>query len=95
MKNKEPEKINVENNTLGIDFSKSKKIKSYFDRSKFLWSEETTPGPVVGEVATLYTTSKRAKDLIKLEEQKILIDIEKKTKIKLNSLDVQIEKNQQ
>ena len=34
-------------------------------------------------------------DLIKLEEQKILIDIEKKIKIKLNSLDVQIENNQQ
>ena len=95
MKNKEPEKINVEKNTLGIDFSKSKKIKSYFDKNKFLWSEETTPGPVVGEVATLYTTSKRAMDSIKLEEQKILIDIEKKTKIKLNLLDVQIENNQQ
>ena len=95
MKNKEPEKINVENNALGIDFSKSKKIKSYFDKNKFLWSKETTPGPVVGSVATLYTTSKRAMDSIKLEEQKILIDIEKKTKIKLNSLDVQIENNQQ
>ncbi len=95
MKNKEPEKINVENNALGIDFSKSKKIKSYFDKNKFLWSKETTPGPVVGAVATLYTTSKRAMDSIKLEEQKILIDIEKKTKIKLNSLDVQIENNQQ
>ena len=95
MKNKEPEKINVEKNTLGIDFSKSKKIKSYFDKNKFLWSEETTSGPVVGEVVTLYTTSKRAMDLIKLEEQRILVDIEKKTKIKLNSLDVQIENNQQ
>ena len=95
MKNKDPEKINVENNTFGIDFSKSKKIKSYFDKNKFLWSKETTTGPVVGSVATLYTTSKRAMDSIKLEEQKILIDIEKKTKIKLNSLDVQIENNQQ
>jgi len=95
VKNKEPEKINVENNSLGIDFSKSKKIKSYFDKNKFLWSKETTPGPVVGPVATLYTTSKRAMDSIKLEEQKILIDIEKKTKIKLSSLDVQIENNQQ
>ena len=95
MKNKEPEKINVEKNTLGIDFSKSKKIKSYFDKNKFLWSKETTPGPVVGSVVTIYTTSKRAMDSIKLEEQKILIDIEKKTKIKLNSLDVQIENNQQ
>ena len=95
MKNKEPEKINVENNSLGIDFSKSKKIKNYFDKNKFLWSKETTPGPVVGGTATLYTASKRAMDSIMLEEQKILIDIEKKTKIKLNSLDVQIENNQQ
>ena len=95
MKNKDPEKINVENNTFGIDFSKSKKIKSYFDKNKFLWSKETTPGPVVGSVVTIYTTSKRAMDSIKLEEQKILIDIEKKTKIKLNSLDVQIENSQQ
>ena len=95
MKNKHPEKINVENNPFGIDFSKSKKIKGYFDKNKFLWSKETTPGPVVGSVVTLYTTSKRAMDLIKLEEQKILIDIEKKTKIRLNSLDVQIENNQQ
>ena len=95
MKNKEPEKINIENNPFGINFSKSKKIKSYFDKNKFLWSKETTPGPVVGSVATLYTTSKRAMDSIKLEEQKILIDIEKKTKIKLNTLDVQIQNIQQ
>ncbi len=95
MKNKEPEKINVENNSLGIDFSKSKKIKNYFDKNKFLWSKETTPGPVVGGTATLYTASKRAMDSIMLEEQKILIDIEKKTKIKLISLNVEIQKNQQ
>ena len=88
MKNKQPEKINIENNSFGINFSKSKKIKSYFDKNKFLWSKETTPGPVVGSAVTLYTTSKRAMDLIKLEEQRILVDIEKKTKIKLNSLDV-------
>ena len=95
MKNKEPEKINIENNALGIDFSKSKTIKNYFDKNRFLWSKETTSGPVIGTVVTLYTTSKRAMDSIKLEEQKILLDIEKKTKIKLNSLDVQIENNQQ
>ena len=95
MKKKEPEKINVEKNPLGISFSDSKKVKNYFDKNNFLWSKETTPGPVMGTTATLYTTSKRAMDSIKLEEQKILIDIEKKTKIKLNSLDVQIENNQQ
>ena len=95
MKKREPEKINIENNLLGISFSKSKKVKKYFDKKNFLWSKETTPGPVIGSTATLYTTSKRAKDLIELEEQKILIDIEKKTKIKLNTLDVQIQNNQQ
>ena len=92
---KEPEKINVEKNPLGISFSDSKKIKNYFDKNNFLWSKETIPGPVIGSTATLYTTSKRAMDLIKLEEQKILIDIEKKTKIKLNTLDVQIQNSQQ
>ena len=95
MKNQEPQKIDVEKNPLGISFSKSKKVRKYFDENTFLWSKETTPGPVIGNKAALYTTSKRAMDLIKLEEQKILIDIEKKIKIKLNSLDVQIENNQQ
>jgi len=95
VKKKEPEKINVEKNPLGISFSDSKKVKNYFDKKNFLWSKETTPGPVIGTTATLYTTSKRAMDLIKLEEQKILIDIEKKTKIKLNTLDVQIQNSQQ
>jgi len=95
MKKREPEKINVEKNSMGISFSESKKVKKYFDNNNFLWSKETTPGPVIGSTATLYTTSKRAMDLIKLEEQKILIDIEKKIKIKLNTLDVQIQNNQQ
>ena len=95
MKNQQPEKINIEKNPIGISFTKSKKIKSYFDKNNFLWSDETTPGPVIGKTATLYTASKRAMDLIKLEEQKVLIDIEKKTKIKLNFLDVQIDNNQQ
>ena len=95
MKKKEPEKINAEKNSLGISFYDSKKLKNYFDKNNFLWSKETTPGPVIGSTATLYTTSKRAMDTIKLEEQKILIDIEKKIKIKLDSLDVQIQNNQQ
>ena len=95
MKNQQPEKIDVEKHPLGINFLKSKKVKKYFDENTFLWSSETTPGPVIGNKAPIYTTSKRAMDLIKLEEQKILIDIEKKIKIKLNSLDVQIENNQQ
>ncbi len=45
--------------------------------------------------AIIYTESSRVKDLIQLEEQKILIDIEKKSEIKLLSIDVQILNNQQ
>ena len=95
MKNKEPEKINKEKNTIGINFSESKKIKSYFDKNKNVWSKEIVSGPVVNKVATIYINSKRLKDIIELEEQKILIDIEKKTKIKLKSLRVEIGNNQQ
>ena len=95
MKNKEPEKINIEKNTLGINFSESKKIKSYFEKNKEIWTKEIVSGPVVKKVATIYTKSKRLKNIIELEEQKILIDIEKKTKIRLKSLSVEIENNQQ
>ena len=75
MKNKEPEKINIEKNTIGINFSESKKIKRYFDKNKNAWSKEIVSGPVVNKVATIYINSKRLKDIIELEEQKILIDI--------------------
>ena len=52
MKNQQPEKIDVEKNPLGINFLKSKKVKKYFDENTFLWSRETTPGPVIGNKAT-------------------------------------------
>ena len=95
MKKNEPEKINIENNKLGINFSESKKIKRYFDKNKNAWSKEIVSGPVANKVGIIYTKSKRVKNIIELEEQKILIDIEKKTKIKLKSLRVEIENNQQ
>ncbi len=95
MKNKEPEKLNIEKNTLGISFSESEKIKVYFQKNNTTWAKEIVSGPVVNKVGTVYTKSKRVKDIIELEEQKILIDIEKKTKIKLKSLRVEIENNQQ
>ena len=95
MKNNEPEKINIENNKLGINFSESKKIKDYFQKNKSAWAKEIVSGPVINKTGTLYTKSKRVKDIIELEEQKILIDIEKKTKIRLKSLSVEIENNQQ
>lgn len=95
MVSKHPTKINAETNDLGISFSKSKKIKGYFSKNKYKWSKEISLGPVLNNKATIYTESSRVKDLIELEEQKILIDIEKKSDLKLISIDVQILNNQQ
>ena len=95
MVSKYPTKINVERNELGISFSKSKKIESFFSKNKYKWSNEISIGPVLKNTAIIYTESSRVKNLIQLEEQKILIDIEKKLNIKLLSIDVQILNRQQ
>ena len=95
MESKHPTKINAETNDLGISFSKSKKIEKNFSKNKYKWSKGIFIGPVLQNKAVIYTESSRVKDLIQLEEQKILIDIEKKSEIKLLSIDVQILNNQQ
>ena len=95
MESKYPTKINAEKNDLGINFSKSKKIDSYFSKNKYKWSDEISVGPVLNNTSVIYTESSRVKNLIELEEQKILIDIEKKANVKLVSIDVQILNNQQ
>ena len=53
------------------------------------------PGPVIGDELILYVDSKRLKNLIELQQEKLLIDIEKNTKIKLKKLNIQIDNNQQ
>ena len=95
MESKYPTKINAEKNDLGINFSKSKKVDSYFSKNKCKWSDEISVGPVLNNTSVIYTESSRVKGLIELEEQKILIDIEKKANVKLVSIDVQILNNQQ
>ncbi len=54
---------------------------------KIVWCNGTFdilhPGPVVGDELVLYVDSKRLKNLIELQQEKLLIDIEKNTKIKL------------
>ena len=95
MESKYPTKINAEKNDLGINFSESKKIDSYFSKNKYKWSKEISVGPVLNNTSVIYTESSRVKNLIELEEQKILIDIEKKAGVKLISIDVQILNNQQ
>ena len=93
MLNKEPQKINP--NDSGIDFSKSEKIRKYFKNDKNHFYKETIPGPVIGEELIIYVDTKRLKNLIELQQEKLLIDIEKNTKIKLKKLNIQIDNNQQ
>ena len=93
MLNKEPQKINP--NDSGINFSKSEKIRKYFKNDKTHLYEETIPGPVIGEELIIYVDTKRLKNLIELQQEKLLIEIEKHTKIKLKKLNIQINNTQQ
>ena len=88
MVTKEPKKIN--SNDSGIDFSKSKKIENYIKQSSLTWLKDTTPGPVLGDIFVIYVPNNRLKNLLELQEQKILINIEKHTKIKLKALKIQM-----
>ena len=93
MSYKEPQKIN--SNDSGIDFSKSEKIRKYFNNNKTRFYSETIPGPVIGDVLIIYVDTKRLKSLIELQQEKLLIDIEKNTKIKIKKLNIQVDNNQQ
>ena len=93
MFNKDPKKIN--SNDSGIDFSKSEKISEYFKNHNTELFSETTPGPVIEEELIIFVDSKRLKNLIELQKEKLLIEIEKNTKIKLKNINIQIHNNQQ
>ena len=93
MFNKDPKKIN--SNDSGIDFSKSQKISEYFKNHNTEFFSETTPGPVIEEELIIFVDSKRLKNLIELQKEKLLIEIEKNTKIKLKNMNIQIHNNQQ
>lgn len=93
MVTKDPTRINP--NDSGIDFSKSKKIENFIKKSNFSWSDDIIPGPVLGDAFVIYVQNNRLKNLLELEEQKILINIEKHTKIKLKTLSIQMFNNKQ
>ena len=88
MLNKEPQKINP--NDSGIDFSKSEKIRKYFKNDKTHLYKETIPGPVIGEELIIYVDNSRVKKIVQLDEQNLIINIEKNTKISLKNVDIQI-----
>ena len=87
---KDPERINPNTNTLGINFSDSKKIKNYIKKSHYKWVEDVVTGPVLNDTLIVYVDNSRVKKILELDSQNLIINIEKNTKIKLKNIDVQI-----
>ena len=90
MLNKEPEKINPNNNSLGINFQNSKKIENYIINSHYKWVDDVVTGPVLGDTLVVYVDNSRVKKIVQLDEQNLIINIEKNTKISLKNIDIQI-----
>ncbi len=90
MLNKDPERINPNTNSLGINFKESKKVENYLTESHYMWVGDVVAGPVLGETLVIYVDNSRVKKIVELDAQNLIINIEKNTKIKLKSVDVQI-----
>jgi len=87
---KDPERINPNTNSLGINFKESKKVENYLKESHYMWVGDVVAGPVLGETLVIYVDNSRVKKIVELDAQNLIINIEKNTKIKLKSVDVQI-----
>tara|TARA_X000000368_G_scaffold352419_1_gene293241 strand:+ start:178 stop:465 length:288 start_codon:yes stop_codon:yes gene_type:complete len=87
---KEPVKINPNTNSLGINFKDSKKVENYITKAHYRWVEDVVMGPVLGETLVVYVENSRVKKIVELDEQSLIINIEKNTKIKLKNIEVQI-----
>ena len=90
-----PEKINIEENSVGINFKKSKQIEKHLTSSSYPWKDEISSGPVINDSLVIYVDSKRLKDIIELESLKIINNIEKKLGFSVNSIRVELQNSQQ
>ena len=90
MSNKEPEKINPNKNSFGINFKNSEKIHNYITNSHYRWADDVVAGPVLRDTLVVYVDNSRVKKIVQLDEQNLIINIEKNTKIKLKNIDIQI-----
>jgi len=88
--NKEPEKINPNKNSVGIYFKNSVRIHNYITNSHYRWADDVVAGPVLGDTLVVYVDNSRVKKIVQLDEQNLIINIEKNTKIKLKNIDIQI-----
>ena len=94
-KTSRPEKINIEENSVGINFKKSKQIEKHLTSSSYPWKDEISSGPVINDSLVIYVDSKRLKDIIELESLKIINNIEKKLGFSVNSIRVELQNSQQ
>ena len=47
-------------------------------------------GPALGDTLVVYVDNSRVKKIVQLDEQNLIINIEKNTKISLKNIDIQI-----
>ena len=90
-----PKKINIEENSVGINFKKSEQVKKHLNNSSYPWKDEISSGPVINNTLVIYVDSKRLKDIIELESLKIINNIEKKLGFSVNSIRVELQNSQQ
>jgi len=91
----DPEKFDPENNTLGINFKNSEKVKKFIENSDFTWKKAVISGPVTNNAITLYVDNPRVKKMVQLQTYQFLIELEKKTNLVLKTVNVQISNTQQ
>ena len=72
------------------DFKNSKKIENYIINSHYKWAEDVVTGPVLEDTLVVYVDNSRVKKIVQLDEQNLIINIEKNTKISLKNIDIQI-----
>jgi len=78
-----------------LTFQNPKRLENTLKRENQPLQRNNTGTAVVGDELILYVDSKRLKNLIELQQEKLLVDIEKNTKIKLKKLNIQVDNNQQ
>ena len=65
-------------------------IENYITNSHYKWADDVVAGPVLGDTLVVYVDNSRVKKIVQLEEQSLIVNIEKNTKISLKNIDIQI-----
>ena len=58
--------------------------------SHYKWVDDVVTGPVLGDTLVVYVDNSRVKKIVQLDEQNLIVNIEKNTKISLKNIDIQI-----